>query len=79
MMILLHSNGGVCKRTIPCFTLNSKLENLDDMVAINKIIALCLIVMFVHGLECLLIEELSIFGHISYRYTPFDLFVLRDI
>ena len=49
------------------------------MVAINKIIALCLIAMFVHGLECLLIEELSIFGHISYRYTPFDLFVLRDI
>ena len=67
MMILLHSNGGVCKRTIPCFTLSSKLENLDDMVAINKIMALCLIVMFVHGLESLLIEELSISEQISYR------------
>ena len=66
-MILLHSNGGVCKCTPNCFTMNSKLENLDDMVAISKIVALCLIVLFVQAVECLLIEELTIFDHISVR------------
>ena len=79
MMILLHSNGGVCKSKLNCFTMNSKLENLDDMVAISKIVALCLIVLFVQAVECLLIEELTIFDHISVRLNMIRQLFLRAI
>ena len=71
-MILLHSNGGVGKCTRNCFTMNSKLENLDDIVAVSKIVAFCLIVLFVQAVERLLIEELTIFDLISVRLIEYD-------
>ena len=78
-LILLHSNGGVCKSTLNCFTMNSKLENLDDMVAMSKIVALYLIVLFAQAVEILLIEELAMFDHISVRLNMIMQLFLKTI
>ena len=79
MLILLHSNGGVGKSKLNCFTMNSKLENLDDMVAMSKIVALYLIVLFAQAVEILLIEELAMFDHIGVRLNMIMQLFLKTI
>ena len=78
-LILLHSNGGVGKSKLNCFTMNSKLENLDDMVVISKMVALCLIVLFMQAVESLLIEELTVFDLISFRLNMIEQLFLITI
>ena len=78
-LILLHSNGGVGKSKLNCFTMNSKLENLDDMVAMSKIVALYLIVLFAQAVEILLIEELAMFDHIGVRLNMIMQLFLKTI
>ena len=59
--------------------MNSKLENLDDMVAMSKIVALYLIVLFAQAVEILLIEELAMFDHISVRLNMIMKLFLKTI
>lgn len=65
-MFILHWNRRKSKRVLG-LVFSVKLDNIEDIVAANKIVTMCLILLLVQSFESLLVEELFVFGHIEYR------------
>ena len=65
-MFILYWNRRKSKRVLG-LTFNLKLDNIEDLVAYNKIVTICLLLLLVQSLESLLVAELFVFGHIEYR------------
>ena len=47
--------------------MGTKIGNIEEIVASNKIVAYCLIVLFIQSLESIIVEELFVFGRIEDR------------
>ena len=47
--------------------MGTKIGNIEEVVASNKIVAYCLIVLLIQSLESIIVEELFVFGRIEDR------------
>ena len=45
--------------------MGTRIGKIEEIVAANKIVAYCLIVLLIQSLESIIVEELFVFGHIE--------------